>query len=75
MIFLKTKLATRVGYPEARVKECAMPGFVFVQYLRVFMPVLPFGDLLFIHASTNATEDHKYSQLPSADFDIAEVLV
>ena len=40
-----------------------------------FRPVLPFGDLLFIHALTNATDDHKYSPLPSADFDIAEVLV
>ena len=27
----------------------------------VFRPVLPFGDLLFIHALTNATEHHKYS--------------
>ena len=35
-----------------------------------------FGNLrIFVHASTNATEDHKYSPLPSADFDIAEVLV
>ena len=40
-----------------------------------FSPVLPFGDLLFIHASTNATDDHKYSLMPSADFDIAVVLV
>ena len=41
----------------------------------VFTPVFPFGYLLFIHASTNATDDHKYSPLPSADFDIAVVLV
>ena len=41
----------------------------------VFRAVLPFGYLLFIHASTNATDDHKYSPLPSADIDIAEVLV
>ena len=41
----------------------------------VFRPVLPFGDLLFIHASTNDTADHKYSPLPSIDFDVAEVLV
>ena len=41
----------------------------------VFRAVLPYGDLLFIHASTNATDNHKYSPLPSADFDIAEVLV
>ena len=35
-----------------------------------------FGDLLFIHALTNATaHDHKYSLFPSADFDIAKVLV
>ena len=49
-------------------------GFIFVQYL-VFRTVLPFGDWLFIHTSTNATDDHKYSPLPSADFDIAAVLV
>ena len=30
----------------------------------VFRSVLPFGDLLFIHASTNATDDHKYAPLP-----------
>ena len=41
----------------------------------VFKPVVPFGNLLFVHALTNATDDHKYSPLPSADFDIAEVLV
>ena len=41
----------------------------------VFRPVLAFGDLLFIHASTNATDNHKYSPLPSADFDSSEVLV
>ena len=35
----------------------------------VFRLVVPFGKLLFIHASTNATDDHKYSPLPSADFD------
>ena len=40
-----------------------------------FRPVFPFGYLLFIHVSTNATDDHKYSPMPSADFDIAEVLV
>ena len=38
-------------------------------------PVLPYGDLLFIHASTNATRRHKYSPLPSADFDSSGVLV
>ena len=41
----------------------------------VFRPVLAFRDLLFIHASTNATDDHKYSPLPSEDFDSSEVLV
>ena len=35
-----------------------------------FIAVVPFGKLLFIHALTNATDDHKYSPLPSADFDI-----
>ena len=41
----------------------------------VFRPVMPFGKLLFIHTLTNATDDHKYSPLPSADFDSSEVLV
>ena len=41
----------------------------------VFRLVVPFGKLLFIHASTNATDDHKYSPLPSADFDSSAVLV
>ena len=41
----------------------------------VFRPVLAFGNLLFVHASTNATDDHKYSPLPSADFDSSGVLV
>ena len=50
-------------------------GFIFVQHLRSFRPVVPFGYLLFIHALTNATDDHKYSPLPSADFDSSEVLV
>ena len=50
----------------------AIPGFIFVQYLRVFRPVLPFGDLLFIHASTNATDDHKYSPFPSQILTVPE---
>ena len=33
------------------------------------MPVVPFGNLLFIHASTNATDDHKYSPLPRGLFE------
>ena len=41
----------------------------------VFRPVFAFQDLLFIHALTNATDDHKYSPLPSTDFDSSEVLV
>ena len=40
-----------------------------------FRPVFPFRYLLFIHALTNATDYYKYSLLPSADFDIAKVLV
>ena len=36
---------------------------------------MPFVKLLFIHASTNATDNHKYSPLPSADFDSSGVLV
>ena len=38
----------------------------------VFMPVLPFGDLLFIHASTNATDDHEYSLFPSQILTVPE---
>ena len=41
----------------------------------VFRAVLPYGDLLFIHASTNTTDGHKYSPLHSADFDSSGVLV
>ena len=41
----------------------------------VFKTVLTSGDMLFIHASTNATDDHKYSLLPSADFDSSKVLI
>ena len=41
----------------------------------VFRLVVSFGKLLFIHASTNATDDHKYSPLPSTDFDSSDVLV
>ena len=41
----------------------------------VFRPILPPGNLLFIHALTNATDDHKYSPLPSADFDSSAVSV
>ena len=40
-----------------------------------FRPVMSFGKLHFIHTSTNATDDHKYSPLPSSDFDSSEVLV
>ena len=32
-------------------------------------------NLLFIHASTNATDHHTYSLLPSTDFDSSKVLV
>ena len=42
---------------------------------QVFRPDVQFGDLLFIQASTNATDDHKYSLLPFADFDSSGVLV
>ena len=40
-----------------------------------FKAFVPFGKLHFIHALTNATDDHKYSPLHSADFDSSEVLV
>ena len=57
-------------------KGGSMTGFIFVQHLRVFKTVMLFGKLHFIHTSTNAiTDDHKYSPLPSTDFDSSEVLV
>ena len=37
--------------------------------------VVPFGNLLFIHASTNATDNHKYSLFSSQTFAISGVLV
>ena len=36
----------------------------------VFWPVVSFERLLFIHASTNATDDHKYSPFPSQIFTV-----
>ena len=36
---------------------------------------MPFGNLLFVHAFTNATGDHKYSMFPSADFGSSQVMV
>ena len=45
-------------------------GFIFVQHLRGFLgQYCPLAICFFIHALTNATDDHKYSPLPSADFD------
>ena len=41
----------------------------------VFWSVSPFENMLFVQASTNATDDLIYSLLPSADFDSSEVLV
>ena len=35
-------------------------GFIFVHHL----PILAFGNLLFIHSLTNPTDDHKYSPFP-----------
>ena len=61
--------------PAGRRQQQGTSGFIFVQHLSGFTPVLAYGNLLFVHASTNATDDHKYSPLPSVDFDIAEVLV
>ena len=68
-----------VEYPQLRCSVlgvgwcllCAAQAQVEVQALflsnicMVFRPVLPLGNLLFIHALTNATDDHKYSPLPS----------
>ena len=55
-------------WPTLRVYFCATLAWFF-------RSVLPFGNLPFYHALTNATDNHKYSPLPSADFDIAEVSV
>ena len=54
--------------PEHRLYFC-------VTFAWFFRPVVPFENLLFIHASTNATDNHKYSPFPSTDFDSSEVLV
>ena len=50
-------------------------GFILCKICVVLRPFVAFGNLLFIHTLTNATDDHKYSPLPSADFDSSEVLV
>ena len=52
------------GGPGGRLCFCA----TFAWFLR---PVVSFGKLHFIHVLTNATDDHKYSPLPSVDFDSA----
>ena len=49
-----------------------IPGFIVVQHLRGFLGQFFYLDICFL--STNATDDHKYSPLPSADFDSSEVL-
>ena len=47
-------------------QNCAVVQALFLcNICMVFRPVLAFRDLLFIHASTNATDDHKYSLFPS----------
>ena len=58
-------------------RECAsLHQALFLCNICVFFrPLLAFGKLLFIHTSTNATDDHKYAPLPFADFDSSEVLV
>ena len=48
-----------------KVKPVNQALFIILQYLS---GLLTFGNLLFFHASTNATRCHKYSTLPSADF-------
>ena len=52
-----------------------LQALFFCNFCVFFRLVVPFGDLLFIRASTNATDNHKYSPLPSADFDSSRVLV
>ena len=53
-VSLQVKLVQVRLHTYSRLYFCA----IFAWF---FMPVLPFVDLLFIHASTNATDDHKYS--------------
>ena len=51
-------------------------GFIFVQHLRGFLgQVCHFEICFYSTPRPNPTDDHKYSPLPSTDFDIAEVLV
>ena len=57
------------------VKQVLYQALFLCNICVVFRPVLPFEDLLFIQTSTNATNYHKYSPLPSEDFDSSEVLV
>ena len=60
---------------EFYIQKDIYQALFFCNICVVFRPVLAFRDLLFIHALTNATDDHKYSPLPSADFDSSAVLV
>ena len=62
-------------YLMAKDKEGFRQALFLCNFCVVFRPARSFGYLLFIHTLTNATDDYKYSPLPSADFDIAEVLV
>ena len=55
--------------------NCSNQALFLCNFCVVFRAVLPYGDLLFIHASTNATDDHKYSPVYFANFYISEVLV
>ena len=50
-------------------------GVIFVPHLCGFLGqyiLLAFENLLFIHASTNATDDHKYSPFPSQILTVPE---
>ena len=74
LLFIITSAATTAAKSRKICASIAQALFL-CNICVVFRPVLAFRDLLFIHASTNATDDHKYSPLPSADFDSSEVLV
>ena len=56
----------RTLYKYSRLYFCA-------KFAWFFMLVVPFGNLLFIHALTNVTDDHKYSPFPSQILTVPEL--
>ena len=50
-------------------------GFIFVQHLRGFLGQLCYLENCFLSTPRQMPHDHKYSPLPSADFDSSGVLI